>query len=390
MTQPPLPLPPRGPRVSARLRLALGYAVFLVAAGAVVLAGVYIVLRQVPNYPLTAANPRDRAYAPSRQEILETLVGVSGYLLAALAVVGVVGGWFLAGRVLRPLRRINDAATRIAATGALEHRIGLRGRNDEFRQLADSFDAMLGRLQDSFAAQERFAANASHELRTPLAVTSTLLEVARRDPAGQDYPRLLRRLTDTNERAIAVTEALLRLADANEVTAARDDTDLAGAASAALAECATEAEGAGVRAHADLRAAPVRGDAELLARLAVNLVQNAVRHNLPDGGALWVGTRHDRAAGTVTLRVENTGRPVPAEDVARLREPFLRGAGRVAAGPGRLPAPGGTRGHGLGLALVDRITRVHHGMLTLLPREGGGLVVTVVLPARPVTGATVP
>ncbi|CAL9536900.1 Adaptive-response sensory-kinase SasA [Streptomyces sp. enrichment culture] len=381
MTWPP-PAPPRGPRVSARLRLALGYAVFLVAAGAVVLAGVSIVLYKVPNYPLTAANPRDRAHAPSRQEILETLVGVSGYLLAALAVVGVVGGWFLAGRVLRPLRRINDAATRIAATGALDHRIGLRGRNDEFRQLADSFDTMLGRLQDAFAAQERFAANASHELRTPLAVTSTLLEVARRDPAGQDYPRLLRRLTDTNERAIGVTEALLRLADANEVTAACDDLDLAEAASAALAECATEAEEAGVRAHADLRAAPVRGDAELLARLAVNLVQNAVRHNLPDGGSLWAATRHDRAAGTVTLRVENTGPPMSPQTVARLHEPFLRGGGRVAAEPGRVPAPGRTRGHGLGLALVDRITRVHHGMLTLRPREGGGLAATVVLPAR--------
>jgi two-component system sensor histidine kinase VanS len=160
-------------RVSARLRLALSYAVFLVAAGAVVLLGVYVVLRYVPNYPLTAANPQDAGtFVATRQQILSALVGVSAIALVGLAIIGIVGGWFLAGWVLKPLRRINEAAV-IVASGDLRHRIRLGGRNDEFRQLADAFDHMLARLHEAFEVQERFAANASHELRTPLAVTAT-------------------------------------------------------------------------------------------------------------------------------------------------------------------------------------------------------------------------
>jgi two-component system sensor histidine kinase VanS len=174
-------------RVSARLRLALSYAVFLVAAGAVVLLGVYVVLRYVPDYPLTAANPQDAGtVVATRQQILSALVGVSAIALVGLAIIGIVGGWFLAGWVLKPLRRINEAAV-IVASGDLRHRIQLDGRNDEFRQLADAFDHMLVRLHDAFEVQERFAANASHELRTPLAVTATMLEVAARRPDEQDY-----------------------------------------------------------------------------------------------------------------------------------------------------------------------------------------------------------
>ncbi|MGW5878277.1 sensor histidine kinase [Nocardiopsis terrae] len=368
---------PPGPRVSARLRLTLGYAGFLVIAGLAVLAGIYVVLRYVPNYPLTAANPSDaHLVIPARSEILSALVNVSGAVLLVLAVLGLVGGWFLAGWVLRPLRRINDAVL-TAATGRLEHRIALSGRNDEFRQLADAFDHMLDRLQDAFEAQERFAANAAHELRTPLAVNATLLNVARRDPEGQDHPRLLERLDITNARAIELTEALLRLADANAVTAAAAPTDLAEVARGVVARHADEAKRAGVRLRHTLPPAPTVGDITLLTQLTENLVHNSLRHNTragtADEGTASVTTGRDPRTGGALLRVENTGPVYTPQTVARLHEPFLRGQGRVSTG----------QGHGLGLALVARVVDVHGGTLELWPRqarEGGGLTVTVTLP----------
>ncbi len=359
------------PRVSARLRLALGYAGFLVAAGLVTLVGVYVVLRYVPNYPLTAANPRDVGPVATRGEILDAVLGVSWVVLGTLAVIGVAGGWWLAGRVLAPLRHINEAA-RIAATGRLDHRIRLTGRNDEFRQVADTFDLMLDRLHDAFTAHERFAANAAHELRTPLAVTATMLDVARRDPGGQDYPVLVERLGLTNARAIGLTEALLRLADANAVTAVAEPVDLATLTRDAVTAGAAEAAGRQVSYEVALAAAPMHGDATLLGQLAANLVQNAVRHNLTPGTA-WIRTC--REPGTVRLHVENTGARYTTEAATQLTEPFLRGAGRVGRDPTR------TDGYGLGLALVARITEVHHGTLTITPRDGGGLLVEVSFPA---------
>lgn len=358
------------PRVSARLRLALSYAVFLVAAGVVSLVGVYIVLKYVPNYPLTPANPRDGSIAASRGEILHSVVAVSGYILGALAVIGVSGGWVLAGWILRPLRRINEAA-QIAATGRLDHRIRLSGRNDEFRQLADSFDHMLTRLDDAFATQERFAANASHELRTPLAVTETLLDVARRDPDGQDYPALIHRLSLTNARAIHLTEALLRLADANAITAVSEPVDLAAIVRDAVTDHTAEAARHDVTLDVRLTPAPTVGDAALLAQLAANLIQNAIRHNQASGTAR-VSTH--RGPDTVTLRVENTGAHYTQQAAAQLAEPFLRGTGRISV-------RGRERSHGLGLTLVSRITDVHDGTLTITARDSGGLAITATLPA---------
>ncbi|WP_435110344.1 sensor histidine kinase [Nocardiopsis synnemataformans] len=361
---------PPGRRGSARLRLALSYAGFLVAAGLAVMAGVYVVLRYVPDYPLTAANPRDSGglVVPTRGQILDAVIMVSGAVLVVLAVIGLVGGWFLAGWVLRPLRQLNEAV-RIAALGRLEHRVRLSGRNDEFRELADAFDHMLDRLENAFEAQERFAANASHELRTPLAVTATLLDVARRDPEGQDHPRLIERLSITNARAIGLTEALLRLADANAVTAVSTPVDLADIARGVVAESAAEAERLGVRLDLASAPTPTLGDPALLTQLTQNLVQNALRHNVGRGGTASVST--DRAPGDgVVLRVENTGQHHTPQTVARLHEPFLRGQGRSGAKPG----------HGLGLALVSRVVEVHGGVLDLRPRAGGGLTVTVTLP----------
>ncbi|MDA0178914.1 HAMP domain-containing histidine kinase [Solirubrobacter phytolaccae] len=328
--------------MSARLRLTLSYAAFLVTAGLMVAVGIWIVFRVVPNYPLTAANPRDQSAVPTREEILDLIVKGSAITLAALAVIGLAGGWFLAGWILRPLDDISTAA-RLAASGRLDHRIRLSGRSDEFKALADDFDHMLERLDDAFTSQERFAANASHELRTPLTVTATMLDVAR---AEQDS-ELLRRLQQTNARAIALTEALLRLADANAVTATLEPVDLAELVRA-------------VGEDGDLQPAWVSGDPELLTQLVENLVRNAHQHG--------TGELRIRTAGT-TLRIENAGPVLEASE--RLVEPFLRGAGRTAGG-----------GHGLGLALVERITTVHGGQLTLTPRQGGGLIVEVTL-AKP-------
>ncbi|CAN5555126.1 HAMP domain-containing sensor histidine kinase [soil metagenome] len=365
----------RGTRVSARFRLALSYAVFLVAAGAVSLFGVYVVLRYIPDYPLTAANPK-YANAPvaSRDDILNAVIGVSAVILAALAVLGITGGWILAGWVLRPLQRINEAA-QIAAGGRLDHRIKLRGRNDEFRQLADSFDHMLDRIDNAFATQERFAANASHELRTPLTVMETLLDVARRHPEEQDYAILVDRLSVTNARAIGLTEALLRLADANAITAVSKPVDLSAIVREAITENTDEADQQSVTITAELDSAPMIGDATLLAQLASNLIQNAIRHNVADG-IVMVTTSRDLPKSAVQVRIENTGTVYTPEVAAQLIEPFLRGSGRISSNRSRA----GAKGYGLGLALVARIVEVHDGSLTVVPRDGGGLIVSIALP----------
>ncbi|WP_307851181.1 HAMP domain-containing sensor histidine kinase [Nocardiopsis sp. MG754419] len=360
--------------MTARARLALSYALFLVAAGVAVLLGVYVVLRYVPDYPLTTSDPSVQGDpVASRTEILQALLRMSGGVLLFLAVVGTVGGWFLAGWVLRPLHHLNDAA-RAAAEGRLDHRIRMRGRNDEFRQLADSFDHMLERLDDTFAAQERFAANASHELRTPLAVTGAILDAARLDPEGRDVPEVLERLRATNARAIGLTESLLRLADVQAVHTVSTPLDLAREVRASVDEHAEEALRRGLRLEHRLAPAPVRGDAALLAGVADNLVDNALRHNA-DAGHVLVTTGYDPATGAVFLRVANPGRVYGAAEADRLREPFHR-AGRTRDGDG-------ARGYGLGLALVDRVAQVHQGRLEIVPRAGGGLVVTVHLPASP-------
>ena len=259
----------------------------------------------------------------------------------------------------------------MAATGSLSHRIRLEGRSDEFRELADAFDTMLARLEAQVAEQQRFAANASHELRTPLAITQTLLDVARNDP-NRDNGELVDRLHAVNTRAIDLTEALLLLSRADQRSFAREHVDLS-----LIAEEATEtllplAEERGVTIETSGDVTPTIGSPALLLQMATNLVHNAIVHNLPDQGTVWVTT--SAHPESVVLTVENTGEKLTPQLVATLVEPFQRGSKRIRTDHA---------GVGLGLAIVKSITQAHDGTLTLAPRAAGGLCVTVQLPAAP-------
>jgi two-component system sensor histidine kinase VanS len=274
--------------------------------------------------------------------------------------------------MLAPLARITDA-TRLAATGSLSHRIQLEGRKDEFRELSDAFDTMLARLEAHVAEQQRFAANASHELRTPLAITQTLLDVARNDQ-NRNTGELVDRLHAVNTRAIDLTEALLLLSRADQRSFVREHADLS-----LIAEEATEAllplaEKRGVTIETSGDTTPTTGSPALLLQMATNLVHNAIVHNLPEQGTVWVTT--SVPSTSVVLTVENTGDKLTPQLVATLAEPFQRGSKRIRTDHA---------GVGLGLGLVKSITQAHDGTLTLSPRAAGGLRVTVQLPAAPRT-----
>ncbi|MFE3942864.1 sensor histidine kinase [Streptomyces sp. NPDC059118] len=359
-------------RLTARMKLTLTYALFVVVAGVFSLVVVYLAMRFVPSYPLADVNPQAAAIA-TRPDILQALAKASGITLLLLALIGLGAGWLIAGRVLRPLQDITRAARR-AAHGSLDHRIGLTGPRDEFTELSDTFDDMLARLQRSFDAQRRFAANASHELRTPLAVSRTMLDVAVADPEGQDYHRLVSRLRETNQRGIDITDALLRLSALDHTPPAMEPLDLADTARGAVGTVREEARTRGIALVADTRQAPATGNDVLLRQLTLNLLHNAVRHNLPTGGSLSLTTGPDPARpGRALLTVSNTGPPL-SDTVDRLTEPFLRGSGRLAEQDST------RRGHGLGLAIVASIVRAHHADLILIPNPGGGLTVRVSLP----------
>jgi two-component system, OmpR family, sensor histidine kinase VanS len=354
----------RAPGASVRLKLTLSYAGVILLSGALLLAVVWVfLLRYVPDV-LVGPGPR----SPDRSDLQAAFVPKAALMLAFLLVFGLVGGWLLAGHMLAPLTRITHA-TRLAATGSLSHRIHLEGRNDEFRELADAFDTMLARLEAQVAEQQRFAANASHELRTPLAITQTLLDVARKDQ-DRDNDELVDRLHFVNTRAIDLTEALLLLSRADQRSFVPEPVDLS-----LIAEEATEtllpfAEQRGATINTSGDASPTIGSPALLLQMATNLVHNAIVHNLADQGTVWVTTsaQPDRVA----LTVENTGEELAPQLVATLGEPFLRGPGRIRTDHA---------GVGLGLAIVKSIAEAHDGALTLTPRAGGGLSVTVQLPA---------
>jgi two-component system sensor histidine kinase VanS len=370
----------RAPGLSVRLKLTLSYAGFLMLAGALMFAAAWLagqpgqsfdfLLRYVPDDVISTLG----ALVPGNSSfLLRAFAPAAAIVLAFLLVFGLLGGWLLAGRMLAPLTRITDA-TRVAANGSLSHRIRLPGRRDEFRELADAFDTMLARLEAHIAEQQRFAANASHELRTPLAITQTLLDVARNDPDG-DTGELVDRLHTVNTRAIDLTEALLLLSRADRRSFTREHVDLS-----LIAEEATEtllplAERRGLTIETSGDTTPTIGSHALLLQLTTNLVHNAIAHNLPEQGTVWVTTgAHPK---TAVLTVENTGETLTPQLVSMLAEPFQRGTKRIRTDHA---------GVGLGLAIVKSITQAHDGTLTLAPRAAGGLRITVHLPAAPPTG----
>ncbi|MFD8570149.1 sensor histidine kinase [Streptomyces sp. NPDC059639] len=345
----------RQPGWSVRLKLTLSYAGFLMLAGVLLLAAVWVfLLRSYPSGMLI------------RSVLLRGFGPAVAAVLVFLLLFGLLGGWILAGRMLAPLDRITQA-TRTAADGSLSHRIRLPGRQDEFRELADTFDQMLAQLEAHVAEQQRFAANASHELRTPLAISKTLIDVARADP-NHDNGELVERLHTINTRAIDLTEALLLLSRVNQRSFTREPVDLSLVAEEAAETLHPLAEKHGVTLETNGDIAPTTGSPALLLQLTTNLVHNAIVHNLQKQGTVWVhtGVRPE----TVVLTVENTGEQLTPQLVATLTEPFQRGTERIH-----------TDQAGLGLGMA--ITEAHDGTLALTPRPAGGLRITVELPEAP-------
>jgi signal transduction histidine kinase len=316
---------------------------------------------------------RQEAEAVRRQlqtATLHQLLAQSGTALAVMALVSVGLGWLVAGRVLRPLAAITAAARRLEGS-TLHERINLQGPQDELKELADTFDQMLGRLDAAFETQRRFVANASHELRTPLAIARTEVDVALADPgAGPAELRAMAgRVLDANQRSERLIEGLLTLARSERQLRAAEPLDLALAAADAVSVATPEAERLGLRVSRVLGAAPVAGDRALLERLVANLVENAVRHNRPGG---WVEVDTGRAGPLAVVRVANGGPRIPPDQVAALFEPFRR-----------LPSDrtASDRGAGLGLSIVRSVATAHGGTATAEALPGGGLQVRVELPA---------
>jgi len=371
------------PRWTVRVRLTLLYTGLFVACGAIVIVVTYGLVASLQNPPATAGtcprpdfqrNKCKSAFQEAaalgariqREATLAHLLQYSLITLAAATLLAAIAGWIVAGRVLRPVQQITEAA-RTASEDNLSARIALQGPRDELRQLADTFDAMLARLQAAFESQRRFIANAGHELRTPLTVMRTTLDVVLDKPAPA--PGELRRMGQDVRAAVDDAERLINAL----LTLARSDRGLTGCEPIDLATVAEDvldsADQGDRQLHVSLKPAMTSGDLILLERMVANLVDNALRYNTP-GGDLWLTT--DTVDGQATLVVANTG-PVIARPALRdLFEPFQRLQGRTVS-----------EGFGLGLAIVSSITTAHHGTVTAEPRSGGGLTVTVTIPRLP-------
>jgi signal transduction histidine kinase len=377
-----------------RARLTLLYGGLFFIAGALVLVVTYFLVGQslessgpgggrdfASTFPDTASLGLDRQQILDaiqqiraeqerlRSETMNTLVTRGGIAVLAAGIVASSFGWLVAGQVLRPLDKITETAQRIAGADGvgrgLHERIALPGPLDEVKRLADTFDQMLERLDRSFDGQRRFVANASHELRTPLALNRALVEVAVTRPgAPEETKQLGESLLAVNERHERLIDGLLTLADAENQITEWSPVDLAEVAGHILTQTAAP----GVKVSRDLRPARTTGDPILLERLTQNLVENAVRHNVPDGQVTVTTTTE---ATTVVLTVENTGPTVPAYEIESLFQPFRRL---------RHERVDGGRGFGLGLSIVRAVARAHGGDARAVPREGGGLAVAVTIP----------
>jgi signal transduction histidine kinase len=377
----------RLPRRTARLRLTVLYggAVFL-ACGATVLAFTYLLygLLGQASHPVLFLHKRGKevpiAAPPAEVTIHVAGLGqiavdrqqlpiVSGIALAIIAVAAAAIGWFIAGRVLRPLRTITAAARRISAS-SLNERLALQGPDDELKELADTLDSLFARLEASFAAQRRFAASASHELRTPLTRERTLLQVTLADPAAttSTWQAVSRDLLASNAEQERLIEAMLTLASSEAGPGEPKSLDLAAVTSEALAAARPAISRPGLNVHADIQPAILDGDPLLVQQLAANLIDNAVRHNIP-GGDIQVATR--TSDGHAVLSVTNSGQAIPAAEVDRLFQPFQRLGPRPARRDG---------GHGLGLSIVRAIATAHAATITAQPRPGGGLAIDITFP----------
>src|SRR5690606_8218261 len=304
--------------------------------------------------------------------IEELLAQLTRFSVLALAVVGLLAvglGYAVAGRALSPLQKITRTARRLSER-SLHERIALGGPDDEIRELADTFDAMLERLDPAFDGQRRFVANASHELRTPLAINRTLLEVALSDPeASADLKSVGRTLLETNSRHERLIDGLLFHAKSDRELEVRTAVDMGEVAETVLSQHTADKDSSGLTVRTDLRPAAVTGDPELLERLVWNMVENAQRYNV-EGGEITVRT--GMYEGAPAVQVENAGPVVPGYEIEGLFEPFRRATGnRVASG----------KSAGLGLSIVRSVVRAHGGTVSAWPRAGGGLVVTVAFPA---------
>ncbi|GGR85786.1 MULTISPECIES: sensor histidine kinase [Streptomyces] len=304
-----------------------------------------------------------------RQQALDSLLNRALLALVGLSVMAFAFGYAMAGRVLSPLGRITRTARRVAGTD-LTRRIELDGPDDELKELADTFDDMLDRLERAFTAQQRFVGNASHELRTPLAINRTLLEVHLSDPgAPPELHQLGKTLLATNERSEQLVEGLLLLARSDNQIVERKPVDLAEVAERAIDQTRAEALARKVEIRGERDSATVQGNGVLLERIALNLVQNAVRYNVPEDG--WVEVTTEMSDGQALLVVSNTGPVVPAYEIDNLFEPFRRL---------RTERTGSDKGVGLGLSIARSVARAHGGRIIAEPREGGGLVMRVTLP----------
>jgi two-component system, OmpR family, sensor histidine kinase VanS len=376
----------RPPSGTVRLRLTLLYSGLFLVSGAALLVATYLLFLSSTGVDLIVpSGVTRRSLSPEVMRQVHQMFEVSvqrnrrglhqgliqsGIALAIMAVLSVALGWLVAGRVLRPLRTMT-ATTRQISERNLNERLALAGPQDELKDLADTVDGLLSRLEAHVAAQQRFAANASHELRTPLATTQTLLEVARSDP-DRTNGALIDRLHEVNARAIDLTEALLLLSRAGQRAFTPGPVDLCLIVEEAIETLLPLAEQRGVAIETSGERAPAVGSHPLLLQMATNLVQNAIVHNLTQRGTVSVTTGAHGA--NVDLTVENTGDTLTPEAVATLVEPFQRGSARARTGHA---------GVGLGLAIVESITQAHEGTLTLRPRDGGGLWVRVRLPVAP-------
>ncbi|MCW7947217.1 histidine kinase [Streptomyces hygroscopicus] len=390
--RPELPFPWLRPTI--RIRLTLLYGGMFLIAGILLLSIIYLfaahalnvgselpfkilsgqVASDTCNLPQspTASELNNALYAcvnEQRQHALDNLLSRSLLALLGLAVIAFAFGYAMAGRVLSPLGRITRTARAVAGSD-LSRRIELDGPDDELKELADTFDDMLERLQRAFTAQQRFVGNASHELRTPLAINRTLLEVHLSDPgAPAELQQLGRTLLATNERSEQLVEGLLLLARSDNQIVERKPVDLAEVASQAIDQVHAEADAKGVRIRGGRSPVVVQGNGVLLERIALNLVQNAVRYNVPEDG--WVEVTTEVQHGQAVLLVANTGPVVPAYEIDNLFEPFTRL---------RTERTGSDKGVGLGLSIARSVARAHGGHITAQPREGGGLVMRVTLP----------